>query len=341
MRRAAIGIDLGKTELRVSVPGTGIYLRTPALAAVNKSTGAIAKIGEYAQGAVAQHSSLKLIPFFENSILENTELAELVFRWCLQRTFPSDAGDDRVYVRALYSVPCSLTDAQECALIELLIKSGFEEAFLLYSPIAALIGCGCSLKNTYISVNIGAHTTDIAVVSAGQIIDRASVKIGGAAFSEAIVQYVKKKHRITINRPTADEIKHTIGTVWLDGEARAADVIGVDSQGNCRQITLTSDEMVIALEEPCAGLLEAVCSSAIKVPHERVGDALRNGIVLTGGGAYLSGIANMLEGITGFPCRIPRDASDAVSRGLAMALERLPLALNSHNASLVAAKCFY
>ena len=99
--------------------------------------------------------------------------------------------------------------------------------------------------------------------------------------------------------------------------------------------------MVTALEEPCANLLEAVCSAAIKIPHERVGDALRGGIVLTGGGGCLSGMANMLEGITGFPCTVPRDPEDAVAKGLALALERLPMALGQHNASLVAVKCFY
>ncbi len=334
--RKAVGIDLGMTELRVSVPGKGIVMRTPSVVAMNRETKKRSKFGIFAQKAAAEHPILKVVRSFHTSVLEDTELAERVFRWCLNETFPG-AND----VRVLYSVPCSLGDAEECAIVELLLRSGFAEAYLVYSPVAALIGSGYSLKNTYISVNIGARTTDIVVVSDAQIIDRASVMIGGDAFCLAVSGYVEKKHRMKINFPTAEQVKRSVGTVWLEGESRITDIVGVDAANTCRQASISSDEMFTALEEPCAGILDAICSAASKIPLEKVADAMKGGIILTGGGAYLKGMSNMIEGITGFPCVVPNDASDAVVKGLAASLDKLPNAIKLHNASLVAVKCFY
>ncbi len=336
--RTAVGIDLGTTELRVSVPGSGIVRRMPSVVAVDRKTKKRSlKFGSYAQKAVADHPTvLQLMRSFNGSVLEDLELAKRVFAWCLHETFPSTAG-----VRALYSVPCSLSDAEECAIVELLLDAGFGEAFLVYSPVAALIGCGYSLKNTYVSVNIGARTTDIAVVSDSKIIDRSSITVGGDAFCSAVSGYVERKHRMRINFPTAERIKRSVGTVWLEGATDVTDLIGMDAENACRQTTISSEEMFTALEEPCAALLDAICTAAARIPLEKVSDAMRGGIILTGGGAYLKGISNMIEGITGFPCVIPEGAADAVARGLAASLEKLPSAMQLHNASLVAVKCFY
>ena len=334
----AIGIDLGTTELRLSVPANGIVRRMPSVIAVNQKTKKrMLKFGSFAQKAVAEHPSLlKLMRSFEGSVLEDPELAKRIFAWCLHEIYPDETG-----VRALYSVPCSLSDAEECAIVEMLLDSGFKEAFLVYSPVAALIGGGYSLKNTYVSVNIGARTTDIAVVSDGKIIDRASVLVGGDAFCNAVSGYVEKKHHMRISFPVAERVKRTVGTVWLDGETRVADLVGIDGKNACKQTTISSEEMFTALEEPCALLLDAICSAAAKIPLERVSDAMDGGIVLSGGGAFIRGLSNMIEGITGFPCRIPEAAADAVARGLAASLDRLPQAMMLHNASLVAVKCFY
>lgn len=334
--RKAVGIDFGMTELRVSVPEQGIVMRSPSVVAVNRETNQRSKFGVFARKAAEEHPILKVVRAFRASVLEDTELAERIFRWCLNETFPSSTD-----ANVIYSVPCSLGDAEECALVELLLRSGFAEAHLLYSPVAALIGSGCSLRGTYVSVNIGARSTNIVVLSDGQIIDRSSVAIGGDAFCSAIGAYVEKKHRIKINFAMAERIKRSVGTVWLEEESLATDIVGTDAENTCRQAKISSEEMFTALEEPCAGILDAICSAASKIPLEKVSDALQGGIVLTGGGAYLKGISHMIEGITGFPCKIPNDASDAVAKGLALVGERLPNSVKLHNASLVAVKCFY
>jgi len=333
--RKEVGIDFGATELRVSVPGSGIVLRSPSVVAVDRITRKQLRFGTAAQKMAAEDSSVSLIHPFRDGLFSDADLAKRVLAWCLNSTFPEDER-----VRALFSVPCSLTDEQEGALVEMIASAGFSEAYLLYSPIAALIGCGYSLEKTYLSVNIGSHTTDIVVLAEGEIVDRVSIAVGGDAFCEAVAAYIAAKHRVRINFRTAEEVKKTIGTVWLDGERSQTDVTGRGMSDAWQHTLVSSDEMFSALEEPCASILDAICTAAAKIPLDRVDSALRRGILLSGGGAYLSGMRQMIEGITGFSCMVPDNASDVVANGLAAVLPELPRTMHNPNASIAAVKSY-
>lgn len=333
--RKEVGIDFGATELRVSVPGSGIVLRSPSVVAVDRMSKKQLRFGVAAQKMAADDSSVSLNHPFRRGLFSDPELAKRVLAWCLNSTFPEE--DD---VRALFAIPCSLSDEEEGALVEMIASAGFGEAYLLYSPVAALIGCGYSLEKTYLSVNIGSNTTDIVVLAEGEIIERLSIPTGGDAFCEAVAAYIAKKHHVRINFRTAEEVKRSIGTVWLDGERSQTEVTGRGVSDAWQHTLVSSEEMFTALEEPCASILEAICNAAAKIPLDHVGAALERGILLSGGGAYLSGMRQMIEGITGFSCRVPDHSADVVAMGLAAVLPELPKIMHGRNASIVAVKSF-
>lgn len=333
--RTEVGIDFGATELRVSVPGKGIVWRTPSVIAFDRKSKEILNFGEVAYETASRYPHVSTTHPFRDGILADTELAKRVLARCLHATYP-----DGQNVRALLSVPCSLTEAQEGSIVEIVAQAGFREAYLLYSPVAALIGCGLSLEKTYMSVNIGSSTTDLVVLSEGEIAERLSIPFGGDAFCAAILDYIRKKHHLRINFRTAEEIKRRIGTVWVDGERSHAEAMGLDKEDKWQQIILSSEEMFTALEEPCAAILEAVCSSAAKIPLDNVDGALEAGILLTGGGANLHGMKRMIEGITGFKCAVPRSPEDTVAHGLAAVLPELPRKMSGPNVSTVAVKSY-
>ena len=173
-----------------------------------------------------------------------------------------------------------------------------------------------------------------------EIAERISIPAGGDAFCSAIQEYVAKKHRLRVNFRMAEEIKRQIGTVWVDGERNSTETMGLDRDNNWKQVLLSSDEMFTALEEPCSAILEAVCNAAAKIPLDDIEGALHSGILLTGGGSHLRGIKQMIEGITGFKCIVPKKPEDAVSLGLANLLPELPRKMSGPNISTIAVKSY-
>ncbi len=333
--KTEIGIDFGASELRVSVHGKGIVWRTPSVIAFDRATGEVLNFGEIAYETASRYQGVSTSHPFRGGILADPELARRVLCRCRSVTFPAAEN-----VRALLSVPCSLTEEQEGSIRELLAQSGFREAYLLYSPIAALIGCEYSLEKNYISINIGASTTDLVVLAEGEIAERISIPVGGDAFCSAIQEYVGKKHHLRVNFRTAEEIKRQIGTVWVDGERNNTETMGLDKDNNWKQVILSSEEMFTALEEPCSAILEAVCNAAAKIPLDDIESALHSGILLTGGGSQLRGIKQMIEGITGFRCTVPKKPEDAVALGLANLLPELPRKMSGPNISTIAVKSY-
>lgn len=335
--KKSLAIDFGTEEIRAILPGGSIAIRQPACIAVDAQTGEILQFGKQAV-ALAQKKTtdIRLRHPFRNSWIlgENSApLASDIMAAFLRKLYP-----DETDVRLLLSIPCGLSDEEEYAVAELGHRAGFSEAYLVYSPIAALVGNGCSLENTYFAVNVGAAFTDITIVSDGNLIYRASHTVCGMSFSDAIGIYVRNKYHLKLKVSEAERIKQSIGTVWSDEERRTTEILGSDQKGGVHRILLSSDEMLEALEEPCAELLDAIHVAATKVPLDAVEPLMKNGILLFGGGACLNGLCEMISGITGFKTKLVANPRDAVAEGLAKILPTLPKNLNVPNVSTVACK---
>ncbi len=332
-----LGIDFGTSEFRTAIPEHGITIRQPACVAADAATGAVLYVGNEALLKVKTNpGTLRLrYPFHNDWVFGNgnVSLACDFMSRARSQSYP-DAED----VRLLLSIPCGLTDEEEYAVAEMGYRSGYGEAYLVYSPVAALVGCGCSLEHTYLAVNVGASFTDIALVSDGNLLYRASHSVSGRAFNEAIAAYVSSKYRLKLRFSEAEKIKHTIGTVWSDEEMRTVEVVGSDARGGVHRILLSSEEMFTALEEPCAELLDAIHTAAMRVPVEAVAGLMRTGILLFGGGAKLRGLPEIISGITGFRTTLAEAPEDAVAKGLAKILPTLPASLSVPNVSSIACK---
>ena len=332
-----LAIDFGTAEFRVSVPTRGIVLRQPACVAADSQTGAVLHFGNEALlKSKTNPDAYRLRYPFRSGWVFGEKIAPIAsdFIERAREQIYADADD----VRLLFSIPCGLSDEQEYAVAELGHRAGFGEAYLVYSPIAALVGMGCSLEHTYLAVNVGASFTDIALITDGNIIYRASHPVSGMAFNEAIASYVQNKYRLSLRYSEAERIKQAIGTVWSDEEKRTVEMVGADARGAVHRILLSSEEMFTALEDPCAELLDAIHTAAMRVPLEAVEGLMETGILLFGGGAKLRGLPEMISGITGFRATLTKDPEDAVARGLARILPTLPQKLSVPNVSDIACK---
>lgn len=333
----SLAIDFGTNEIRVSVPEEGIVSRQPACVAVDAKTDAIAYIGKEALlKAKTAPDAYRLRYPFRSSWVFGESIAPVASDF-MSRALGHVYGGGHD-VRLLLSIPCGLSDEEEYAVAELGHRAGFAEAYLVYSPIAALVGDGCSLEHTYFAVNIGASFTDIALVSDGKLLYRASHNISGLSFNEAIAAYVQGRYHLKLRFSEAEKIKQSIGTVWSDTEGRSVEAVGTDARGAVHRFLLSSEEMFTALEEPCAELLDAIHTAATKVPLDAVAGLMQTGIKLYGGGAKLRGLPEMISGITGFRTTLSENAENSVAEGLFRILPTLPAKLSVPNVSSIACK---
>lgn len=331
-----LAIDFGTSEFRVSVPEQGIVNRQPVCVAIDRSD-AVAHIGKDALlKAKCNSTEYRLRYPFRSGWLFGEKVAPIASEFMSRALGHVYGGSSDV--RLLFSIPCGLTDEEEYAVAELGHRAGFAEAYLVYSPIAALVGAGYSLENTYFTVNVGASFTDIALVSDGKLLYRASHAVSGSAFDEAIDAYVRERYRLKLRRSEAERVKETIGTVWSDAAGRSIEAVGTDERGGNHRLLLSSEEMFTALEEPCAELLDAIHTAATKVPLDAVAGLMQTGIILCGGGARLHGLPEMISGITGFRTTLVENSADAVAEGLARILPTLPVKLSVPNVSAIACK---
>lgn len=330
-----IGVDFGSAVFRACMPGAGQVACEPTMVAVERTTGHVVKFGRAAQRLVEDSAGAFFPRFpFSSGVFGDCALAERVLSWCRTQHFPM--GED---MRALFSIPCGFSEEEEGAFSDLVARAGFKEAYLVYSPVAALVGGGCSLEQSYLGVDIGCYTTDVVVVSKGELVHRFCVDKAGYAFTEALAKYVRDKSHLSINFRTAEQLKHQIGTVWVEGERRQMEIVGRASDGGMRQTVIFSDEMFAALEEPCAAVLEVICEAISKIPAESVREIFDHGIRLYGGGSLLEGMDRMIEGVTGVKCVRAHDPASAVSKGLERILAHLPEQIHTgRNISAIAVK---
>ena len=235
--------------------------------------------------------------------------------------------------RVIICVPSGVTEVEERAVVDAGIQAGASKVHLIEEPLAAAIGVGIDISQPYGSmiVDMGGGTSDVAVISLGGIVTSESIKIAGDKFDEAIVRYVRKKYNILIGERTAEDLKIKIGCVYKRDDNPTMDIRGRSLvSGLPKTITLAADEILEALAEPSASIVEAVKSVLEKTPPELIGDISTRGIVLTGGGALVYGMDKLIESETGIKTVVADDAESCVALGTGKALDNISI-LQSYN----------
>ena len=226
--------------------------------------------------------------------------------------------------RVLVCVPAQSTQVERRAIKESALGAGAREVYLIEEPMAAALGAELPVDDASGSmvVDVGGGTTEIAIISLNGIVFSESVRIGGDRFDEAIVGYVRRRFGTLIGDSTAEKIKHEIGTAVLMQDEHEIDVRGRNlAEGIPKQLTLKSNQIQEALAEPLAQITAAVKNALEQSPPELASDIAERGIVLTGGGALLKGLDEMLAAETGLPVLIADDPLTCVARGGGKALE--------------------
>lgn len=320
-----LSIDLGTANTLIYVRGRGIVLNEPSVVAIRHHNGhkIVEAVGMEAKRMLGRTpGNITAIRPLKDGVIADFQVTEKMLQHFIRKVHENSWFSPSP--RVLISVPCLSTEVEKRAIRESALGAGAREVRLIEEPMAAAIGAGLKVAEASGSmvVDIGGGTTEIAVISLNGVVYSDSVRIGGDRFDEAIVNYVRRNYGSVIGDATAERIKQEIGCAFAGSEMREIDVRGRNlAEGVPRSFTLNSDEILEALQDPLAGIVQAVKSALEQSPPELASDIAETGVVLTGGGALLRDIDRLLSNETGLPFIVAEEPLTCVARGGGIALE--------------------
>ena len=322
-----LSIDLGTANTLIYVRDQGIVLDEPSVVAIRVHNGqkTIEAVGTDAKRMLGRTpGNITAIRPLKDGVIADFQVTEKMLQHFIAKAHHHSFI--RPSPRVLVCVPCKSTQVERRAIRESAYGAGARDVRLIEEPMAAAIGAGLSVEEASGSmvVDIGGGTTEIAILSLNGVVYSDSVRIGGDRFDEAIVTYVRRTFGSLIGDATAERIKQEIGCAMAGGELREIDVRGRNlAEGVPRSFTLTSDEILEALQEPLNIIVQAVKGALEQSPPELASDIAESGIVLTGGGALLRDIDRLIARETGLPVIVAEDPLTCVARGGGKALEMM------------------
>lgn len=326
-----IGIDLGTANVLVYIKGKGIVLKEPAVVAVDMTTNKVLAAGKEAQKMLGRTpGNIVAIRPLKDGVISDYQMTERMLKVFIEKVISRNLFKPRVIV----CVPCEITEVEERAIMDVATQAGASKVFLIEEPIAAAIGAGIDISKPIgvMVADIGGGTSDIAVISLGGIVASSSIKMAGDKFDDAIIKYIRKKHNILIGERTAESVKTNIGCVSQRYDETGEPVIlTMEVRGRSlltglpESITVTSEEMQAALEECGNAIVEAVKSLLESTPPELIGDISTHGIVLTGGGSLIYGLAERITEETDIKVHIADDPLSCVAIGTGKALDNIDI----------------
>jgi rod shape-determining protein MreB len=297
-----MAIDLGTANTLVYVRGRGIVLNEPSVVAVNTKDGRPLAVGLEAKRMIGRTPShIQAIRPLKDGVIADFEICEKMLRYFIQRVHPRRFAKPRMVI----CVPSGITGVERRAVQEAAEYAGARKGVhIIEEPMAAAIGAGLPVHEPTgnMVVDIGGGTTEVAVISLGGIVTATSIRVGGDELDSAIISYIKKEYSLALGERAAEEIKIMLGSACTLEEEISAEIRGRDLiTGLPKAIITTTEEIREALEEPIAAVVDAVKITLDKTPPELAADIMEQGIVLTGGGALLTGLDARLSSETGMP----------------------------------------
>lgn len=294
-----IGIDLGTTNTLVYVEGEGIVINEPSVVAINTKTGKIVALGKEAKnmmGRTPEH--IKVVRPIIDGVISDYEVTEEFLSYLINKA--NSINKKFLGPRVVVGIPIGITDVEVRAVEDAAISAGAREVFIIEEPAAAAIGMGLPVNTPSgaMIVDIGGGTTDIAILSLSGIVRRKSLKVAGDKMNQDIITFIKNKYKILIGEKTSEEIKIEIGSALPDedGLIREIPVKGRDlTTGLPREIFVNEEDIREAMYPSVAAIIEASKELLEVSPPEVLADILRDGIILTGGGALIRNIAQLFE----------------------------------------------
>ena len=317
-----IGIDLGTANTLVYMRGKGIVMREPSVVAVDVKKEEVLAVGSEAKDMIGRTpGSITAVRPLKDGVIADFEVTSQMLRYFIKRALKSSFLNRP---RLIVCIPSGVTEVERRAVDESARAAGAREVELIEEPMAAAIGAGLRVEDAAgcMVVDIGGGTSEVAVISLGDIVTAQSVRIAGDDFDEAIISYVKKKYNLLIGERTAEDLKILIGSAFpYEGEG-SMDVKGRNLvDGLPKNIVISAEEVREALSEPVSSIVDAIKSTLERTPPELSADIIDNGIMLTGGGALLRGLDMLINRETGMLVHVAEDPLDCVVNGTGKCLD--------------------
>ncbi|MBR7554132.1 rod shape-determining protein [Allobacillus sp. SKP8-2] len=323
-----IGIDLGTANVLIHVKGKGIVLNEPAVVAMDRNTGKVLEVGQAARQMVGRTpGNIEAIRPLKDGVIADFDVTEAMLRYFIEK----------INVRGMFSkprilvcCPTNITKVEQKAIKEAAEKSGGKRIYIEEEPKVAAVGAGMDIfqPSGNMIIDVGGGTTDVAVLSMGDIVTSESIKMAGDKFDQEILQYIKRKYKLLIGERTSEDIKINVATVFPEGRNESMDIRGRDLiSGLPRTITINSTEIEEALREPVSMITQAAKSVLEKTPPELSADIIDRGVIITGGGALLHGLDQLMADELKVPVFISEDPMSAVAKGTGIMLgniDKLP-----------------
>ncbi len=320
----SIGVDLGTANSLVYVAGRGIVINEPSIAAVNNKTGQVLAIGDEAKKMVGRTPAhINVIRPLINGVISDFDMTQEMLKYFFRKIGATNSFF--TYNRAVIGAPSNLTEVERKSVEDAVIGAGATKAYVLEEPLAAAIGARLPIDQPTANavVDIGGGTTEIAIISMGGIVTCKSLKIAGDRLSEDIIRFVREEFKLAIGEPTAEELKMVIGTALPVDQKLELAIRGRDmATGLPKEVLLKDTHVRAAMSRSLKAMVESVREVIEATPPELVGDILKNGVHLCGGGSLLKGLDKLLEKDLTVPVKIIDDPLTAVARGAGIAVEQ-------------------
>ncbi|WP_395318801.1 rod shape-determining protein [Fructilactobacillus frigidiflavus] len=320
-----IGIDLGTANTLVYVDGKGIVLREPSVVAKNTKTGDIVAVGNEAQAMIGRApASIEVIRPMRDGVIADYDTTVSMLKYYIEKAL--GGRGNRPYV--MISVPSGITTVEKRAVIDAARVAGARDAYVIEEPFAAAIGAGLPVMNPTGSmvVDMGGGTTDVATISLGGIVSSRSVRMAGDKLNEAIVSYIRKNYNLLIGIPSAEKLKMDVGSASIE---KAKDMQGATVRGRDlltglpKSTEVTAEDVAIAIHEDLLEVISAIKDTLEATSPEISADVVDHGIVLTGGGALIKNLDEIIAEATQVPVTVAQDPLDCVAKGTGESLKSI------------------
>lgn len=322
----AVGIDLGTANVLIYVKGEGIVLDEPAVVAIETETRKCLAVGSDAKDMLGRTPGrIQAIRPLKDGVIADFEVTEMMLNYFIKK----------LKLKGMFSrptilicCPSNITSVERNAIRDAAYRAGAKRVYIEEEPKVAAIGAGLDIAKPTgnMVLDIGGGTTDVAILSLGEIVTSSSLKIAGDRMDKDIIKYVKETYKLLIGDRTAEEMKKRIATAWRGSRKDSMEVSGRDLvTGLPHTITMTSDETETAIHESLQDIVRACRTVLEQTPPEMSADIVTRGIVLTGGGALLHGMDQLLMNELGIPVYVAENALKCVAEGTGIMLENLHL----------------
>ena len=321
-----IGIDLGTANVLVFLPGKGIVVNEPSVVAISLIDNKVLAVGNEAKEMMGRTpESITASRPLKDGVIADYRITEAMLRYFINKV----SGGFRLFrPEVMVSIPAGVTSTERRAVIDAAVKAGAKTVYVVKEPILAAIGAGIPINNAAgnMIVDIGGGTSEVAIISLGGVVAAHSARVGGNKIDQAIADFVKKKHGLAIGERTAEEIKIAIGSALPQMKDEYMEVRGRDLiAGLPKTIRVSANEITEAIQDELREIINAIKKVLQETPPELAADVIDKGMILSGGGALLKHLDQLITKTTGVPCYVAEEPLLCVAKGTGIALDNLDL----------------